>query len=162
MNPAPSAFDTRAGFIAALHWGFDAAMAQGARRIVCCDPDFAEWPLDDEALLQGLVAWLRQPQRRLVLLAAGFDALPRRCPRFTRWRRDWVHAIEAWQPPPELAPALPAVLVADRLVSVHLADALQWRGQASAQAQRARLWSERIDAVLQRSESAFALRTLGL
>ena len=61
--PAPD-IDTRAGFIAAIRWGFDTAFAQSARRIVCVDATFAEWPLDDAGLLQGLTTWLKRPQRR--------------------------------------------------------------------------------------------------
>ena len=55
------AIDSRSGFAAALKWGFDAAFEQGARRIVCCSPDFHDWPWDDPALLQGLTGWLRRP-----------------------------------------------------------------------------------------------------
>ncbi|HSM23007.1 MAG TPA: hypothetical protein VK876_12460, partial [Rubrivivax sp.] len=58
--------DTRAGWQAALRWGFETAIQRGARRITCVDPDFETWPLDDPALLAGLTAWLRLPQRRLV------------------------------------------------------------------------------------------------
>lgn len=154
--------DSRSAFEAALRWGIDTAAAQGARRIVCVDADFADWALDDRGLLDALTRWLRQPQRRLVLLARSFEAVPRRWPRFTRWRRDWAHTIEAWQPPEELASGLPTLLAADSGVCVHLADALHWRGRASLDSPRARLWCEQIDAVLQRSELAFAVNTLGL
>jgi hypothetical protein len=162
MNAELPKIDSLPAFAAALRWGFEAALARDARRIVCADPDFAEWPLDDEALLQGLTPWLRRPQRRLVLLARDYAALPRRRPRFARWRREWTHAIEAWQPPPELQAAMPSLLVCDSGVSVHLADAQQGRGSASLDARRARLWCDRIDALLQRSEPAFAANTLGL
>lgn len=156
------AIDSRAGYVAALKWGFAAAFEQGARRIVCCSPDFADWPLDDAALLQGLTAWLRRPQRRLQLLARSYDEVPRRCPRFSGWRVDWTHAIEAWVAPEELAAELPNVLVSDDAVSVHLIDALHWRGRAEHDPRRARQWCEELDVVLQRSERGFAVNTLGL
>jgi hypothetical protein len=161
-EPVIPAIDSRAGFIAALHWGFGAAFEQGARRIVCCDTAFAEWPLDDAGLLQRLTAWLKRPQRRLVLLARGYDELPRRCPRFTAWRNDWAHAIEAWVAPEEMAADLPTVLVSDGAVSVHLIDALHWRGRAELDQRRARQWCEELDVVLQRSERGFGVNTLGL
>jgi hypothetical protein len=153
--------DTRAAFAAAVKWGFETAVAQGARRIVCCDGDFAAWPLADEPLLQALSGWLRLPQRRLVLLARSYDDVPRRFPRFVAWRRDWAHAIETWQAPEELAADLPALLVAEG-VGVHLIDAAHWRGRASLDVRQARLWTEQLDVVLQRSERAFAANTLGL
>jgi hypothetical protein len=162
MNEPAPAIDSRAGFNAALLWGFRTAMADDARRMVCVDPDFAEWPFDDPGLLQGLTEWLRRPQRRLVLLAASYDAVPRRCPRFNVWRTAWMHAIDAWQPPEDLARDLPTVLVSDGAVSVQLIDALHWRGRVGIDARRARQWCEDIDVLLQRSERAFPARTLGL
>ena len=69
MNPPPT-IDTRESFVAALRWGFETAAAEGARCITCVDPSFEHWPLDDPGLLDGLTAWARLPQRRLVLLAA--------------------------------------------------------------------------------------------
>lgn len=155
--------DSRSAFAAGLRWGFDAAIALDARRIVCSDGDFAEWSmLDDPPLLQQLTGWLQRPQRRLVLLARNYDGVPRRCPRFTAWRRNWLHAVTAWQAPAELAADLPTLLVADHGVSVHLVDTLHWRGRAAVDERRAHQWRERIDAVLQRSEPGFTAKTLGL
>jgi hypothetical protein len=162
-TPAPlPVIDSRSGWRDAVLWGFETAMAQGARRIFAVDPGFAEWPLDDPALLQGLTAWLRLPQRRLVLVAGSFDELPRRCPRFNAWRSPWSHAMEGWQVPEDLARDLPTVLSCDGAVSVQLVDAVHWRGRVALDERRARHWCEEIDVVLQRSERALAVRTLGL
>ena len=161
-SPLPPRIDSRESFSAALRWGFDRAFANGARCIICSDPNFEAWPLNDPALLQQLTAWLRLPQRRLVLLAASYDSVPRQSPRFTTWRRDWAHAIQALQPQPELALDLPTLLIDDRNVSVHLIDPLHWRGRAADDAHTRLLWQEKIDVVLQRSAAAFAVTTLGL
>jgi hypothetical protein len=162
MTPSPPLIDSRSSYAAALSWGFETAIEGGARRIVCTDSDFAVWPWDDAATLDRLTAWLRLPQRSLVLLARDFDALPKHHPRFNAWRRDWVHAIGAWQVPADWPHALPTLLVADRAVSVQLIDKLHWRGRARADEHTAHQWLETIDVVLQRSEPAFAVRTLGL
>jgi hypothetical protein len=154
--------DSRAGFEAALRWGFEQAAARGARRIVCVDRDFVLWPLEDPALLDGLATWLRRPQRELVLLASTFDEVPRRLPRFTAWRRTWAHAVPGWQAPPDLDTALPTLLLDDSAVMVRLIDALHWRGRASLDAQAARPYRDEIDAVLQRCEPAFPATRLGL
>ncbi len=159
---AAPVIDGPAAWQAAVAWGIDAAIARGARRITCVDPDFEHWPLDDVTLLQRLTAWLRLPQRRLVLLARHYDEVPRRHPRFTAWRRDFAHAIEAWQAPQELAHDLPMLLLDDGPISVQLIDDLRWRGRAGADQRAATLWRERIDVVLQRSEPGFAVSTLGL
>ena len=158
----PPVIDSRAAYRAALLWGFDTAIAQGARTITCVDADFVEWPLGDPALLAQLTGWLRLPQRNLVLLAAGYDEVPRQHPRFNAWRRDWTHAMQAWQAPPEMAATLPSLLLDDRSLSVHLVDATHWRGSARLDLRSAHLWHERVDTVLQRSERAFAANTLGL
>jgi len=162
MSDSPPLIDTRESFGAALRWGFESAIADGARCITCVDKDLAEWPLDDAALLQCLTDWLRLPQRRLVLLAASYDTVPQRLPRFTGWRRDWVHCIQAMQAPVEFAAELPTLLLDDRKVSVHLVDHLHWRGRAMSEPRARLLWQERVDVVLQRSEPAFAITTLGL
>ncbi|MBL8305477.1 MAG: hypothetical protein JNM33_02190 [Rubrivivax sp.] len=159
---APPVIDSRAAFRAALLWGFGSAFDEGARRIVCADAHFAEWPLEDAGLLAGLTAWMKRPQRRLVLLGAGFDVVQGRCPRFSAWRADWAHAVEAWQASQDMAADLPTVLTCDRGASVHLIDALHWRGSARQDERAARQWCETLDVVLQRSERAWAVRTLGL
>lgn len=158
----PPKIDSRAAFAAAVRWGFDTAVARGARRIVCVDRDFAEWPLDEPALLDRLTAWLRLPKRRLVLLADRYDEMPRRHARFVRWRADWAHAIDAFSPPAEDAADLPTLLVDDGPVSVQLLDAVHWRGRCEVDPRHAQLWRENVDAVLQRSEPAFPVSHLGL
>ena len=161
MNLPPS-IDTRESFAAALRWGFENAAADGARCISCVDASFEHWPLDDPGLLEGLTAWAKLPQRRLLLLAARYDEVPRRQPRFTAWRRDWAHAVTALQAPQDFAADLPTLLLDDRKTSVHLIDALNWRGRAAVDPRARMLWQEKIDVVLQRSEAGFAVTTLGL
>ncbi|MDE1950387.1 MAG: hypothetical protein KGI35_17325, partial [Burkholderiales bacterium] len=151
-----------ADFAAALNWAFDHSMARPARRIVCVDPSFADWPLDAPALHEKLTAWLRLPQRRLVLLARDFEALPRCHPRFVAWRVDWSHAIETRMPQEGEAPELPTLFVDDADLAVQLVDRRHWRGRAELDAGQARLWRDRIDVVLQRSTPAFAPDSLGL
>ncbi len=162
MNEAIPVIDSRGSFVGALRWGLQQAIAMDARLIHFVDPRFDDWPLDDAEICQGLAGWLRRPGRSLCLLAGSYDEVPRRWPRFTAWRRDWAHAIDAWQAPPELVPGLPTLLLADCGVSVQLVDLDHWRGRAAVDQRRALIWREEIDAVLQRSERAFAVNTLGL
>jgi hypothetical protein len=159
---AEPVIDSRAGFHAAIAWGLEQAVAQQARRIICADHDFADWPWEHQASLDLLGVWLRLPQRRLELLARSYELLPRRAPRFHAWRRDWAHAIDARQVPVDWPGDLPTVMVADVAVSVHLIDAVHWRGQARLDGRTARRWCEVCDVVSQRSEASFPVRTLGL
>lgn len=154
--------DSRAGFSAAVRWGLERAHARAARRIVCVDPDFDDWPLDDPALIETLARFVSLPQRQLVLLATRFDQVPRRHPRFVQWRRHWSHAVVAFSPTEELDAALPTLLLDDGPLVVRLIDRNHWRGRASEDAREARLLRDEIDVVLQRSGPAFAVTELGL
>jgi hypothetical protein len=159
---APPPIDGRTSFVAALHWGLQAAAGRGARRLLCTSTDFDAWPLDDPAWLQALQPWLRLPQRRLVMLAVHYDALPRQHPRFTRWRRDWAHAIDTLAVPDEAAPRLPTLLLDDGPVLVQLTDPVRWRGRAALDAPGAQAWRHEIEALAQQSVPAFAVTSLGL
>jgi len=109
-----------------------------------------------------LTAWLRQPLRQLVLLAGGFEVLARTHPRFTAWRANWAHAIEA-RTPTELDPSdLPTLLLDDGPVLLELFDRERLRGRAAVDAAAARAARDRIDAAVQRSQPAWPVRPLGL
>jgi hypothetical protein len=166
MSDTPAPLPTINGpedFAPAVCWAVQTAQAAGARRIVACDIAFGDiWPWDDAALLQSLVPWLRQPQRRLVLLAGHYDEMARQHPRFVAWRRDWAHAIDAFVAPEELVAQLPTALVDDRSVSVARLDPVSGRGRVSLEPRTRLHWHDQIDAVLQRSSPGFAVTTLGL
>ena len=160
--PRQQAIDSRSGFVDAVHEALDRAMAQRARRMLWADSDFADWPLDDPALLQRLTDWLRLPQRHLVLLASDYELLRRRHARFVACYRIWSHAIAAFSPAEDDVAELPCLLLADRTVLVRLLDKVHWRGWTSTEPASLRLAREQTDALLQRSERAFAATTLGL
>lgn len=162
MSDAPPPITSRSEFVAALHWGFEQAIAGNARRIVCVDADFANWPFNDAALQALLTGWLKLPQRRLVLLATNYDAVQRLHPRFVAWRALWAHAIEAWSPQDGEAPELPTLLLDDRALCVQLFDAVHWRGRAALDARATRLLRDEVDVLLQRSEASFPVNSLGL
>jgi hypothetical protein len=160
--PAAPAIDSAAGFDAALRWAIDAAVSRRARRLLFVDPDFSAWPLDDAALHGMLVDWLRQPGRRLVLVAMQFGEMPRRHPRFEAWRRDWAHVVEGWAPAPDSGVELPTLVVDDGPVVVRLQGTRPWRGRAAIDAREARACRDEVDALLQRCEAAWPVRPLGL
>ena len=107
------AFDTRDGFVAAVHQAMALAAARQARRMIWVDADFADWPIDDAGLVQALGDWLRLPQRRLQLLAVDPEALRRRCPRFMSLYRLWSHAIEVFAPAADDVPGWPCLLLVE-------------------------------------------------
>lgn len=159
--PGPRAIDTRSTFVAALHDATAQALARRSLRMVWVDADFADWPLDDPALLQRLSDWLRLPQRRLQLLALDYEGV-RRCARFVACYRLWSHAISAHAPAQGDAVTLPCLLLADDTALVQLLDKTRWRGWVVTDPTELKAWRERTDAFLQRSEPAFPVTTLGL
>lgn len=167
LSPAgpPPRMDSPAAATAALRWGFAAAIERQARCITCVSTHFETWPLDDPTLLGAFTTWLRLPQRRLVLLSTDFGRLGAALPRFDSWRRDWVHAVPAWRCPADPADPplrLPEALYDDRTISVQVFDAETGRGRASDLPRHALLLAQQTDVVLQRSEPAWPLKTLGL
>ncbi len=163
-NPheAPPRVDSRQAWLAALRWGFTQAMAGPTRRIVCVDSNFDEWPLNAAELHNELTNWLRRPQRQLVLLAAHFNHVALRHPRFVNWRLTWAHAVLPFTAPPEWADTLPSLLLDDTGTLVQLLDPLQWRGRASTSVREAQASREQVEVLLQRGEPAFPAHTLGL
>lgn len=139
---------------AAMPWG-------AARSIWLADPDFADWPLDEPVVLEALGAWLRQGGRQLRIVGVHFDKVERHQPRFSRWRRDWSHAISVVSPaegdlPPELRGLHAAPLWVQWL------EAPDWRLRCSTDARQARLVDAWIADFLQRCEPAWPATTLGL
>jgi hypothetical protein len=158
--PSAARIDGRSDFIAAVQ-GALARAAQGRSRELCfVDPDFEAWPLEDPLVLSALTAWARLPKRQLLIIAGRFDELPRRCPRFTAWRRNWAHVIECRATDVE-ASQIPTLLLAGEH-SLHLADRRRWRGHWLADDSEVGAWREVVDVLLQRSEADFPANTLGI
>ncbi len=158
--PGAARIDGRSEFHAAVQWAL-AQAAQGRARELCfVDPDFEAWPLEDPLVLSALTAWARLPKRQLLIIAGHFDELPRRCPRFTAWRRNWAHVIECRATDVE-ASQIPTLLLAGEH-SLLLADRRQWRGHRLADDSEVSAWREVVDVLLQRSEAGYPANTLGL
>ena len=163
MTPAPEhmPITSRGEFHEALRSAFADAAAQGCREIWLCDIDFADWPLNEPAVIGHLTQWARA-HRKLTLVAQHFDEIPRRHARWMAWRRTWSHVVECRANVELEAGKMPSLLLAPGLVTVRLFDPLRYRGSASRSEADAVHARELIDAVLQRSDEAFPVTSLGL
>lgn len=159
-QPGSVPIDGRSAFTVALRQAMAQAVIAGEREICLVDPDFEIWPLDDAEFLASLAAWGRLPLRRMILVGCNFALVPRRYPRFTQWRGAWAHVVEAHETEVESS-QVPTLVLAGP-ASVLLADRLRWRGHALRSDKEVADWREVVDALLQRSQPAFAANTLGL
>lgn len=132
-----------------------------AREVWLIDRQFSDWPLDDPLVLSALGTWLRQGGRRLQIVGLDFDATARGLPRFARWRRDWMHAIDVFRPVDGDLPAtLWGVLVAP--VLLQRLDAPDWRVRVATDPVRALAARTEVADFLQRCEPSWPATTLGL
>jgi hypothetical protein len=122
----------------------------------------ADWPLGaSPTQIDALTRWARRPGRRFRLIGLHFDELALGNPRLSNWRRNWNHVIEAWQPVGIARSDIPNLLIAGEQV-------IDWRsddppkGFVKHDASASHRASLLVDALLQRSESAWPMVTLGL
>lgn len=164
MSELPEGLVTsRADFVETLTKGISVAAERGCREFCWMDPDFSQWPLSDPAVLDALTRWAL-PHRRLHLLAAQFDTLRSRHPRFVQWRQRFHHVISARQFAPDELPAGGplAAMLAPGLFSLKLLDSRAWRAVCSAETADLIGTREWFDAIEQRAADSFAASTLGL
>lgn len=152
---------SRSDFVQALRDGFALAAAQGCRELLLSDPDFADWPLGEPAVLDHLTRWAFA-HRKLTMLGRHFDEVSRRHARFVSWRRQWSHVIECRSPDGDDEHEVPTVLLAPGLVTLRLLNPIQYRASWSVDEGDAVRAREHLDALLQRSVEAFPATTLGL
>jgi hypothetical protein len=159
-SDAPVRIDGRSEFTAAVRSSLMHAWRQRERELCLVDPDFEIWPLDDNEVLDTLMHWARLPQRRLILVASSFDNVARRFARFTTWRGNFAHVVEAFVT--DVEPSQVPSLLLGGPASLMLADRLRWRGHALSSDKEVADWREVVDVLLQRSEPGFGANTLGL
>jgi hypothetical protein len=152
--------DGRSEFTRAVRHALHHALAARERELCFVDIDFETWPLDDASVLERLNAWARLPQRRLLMVASRYDAVPRRFARFTAWRGTFAHVVEAHAT--EIEPSQVPTLLLAGPASLLLADRQRWRGHLLGSDKEVADWREVVDVLLQRSQPGFAANTLGL
>lgn len=161
MNPSDAVITSRSEFHSALRDAFTEVASVGSRELLLCDPNFADWPLGERAVVEQLGLWASS-HRRLTLLAEDFSELARRHPRWVEWRQTWSHVVHCRTNTELESGQMPTLLLAPGLLSVRLSDPIHHRGQRSHEAAEGLRCRELFDAVLQRSEEGFPASTTGL
>lgn len=161
MMETASRIDGRKDFETAVRDALAQAAAEGWPELYLCDPDFANWPLGERAVVEHLTQWVGG-NRRLTLVALHYDEFARRHPRWVRWRAAWAHVVSCRAAAEIPIDDMPVLLLAPGRLTLQLDDPLRFLGRVSrdpAVGVRAR---ERLDAILQQSGEALPVTTLGL
>ena len=152
---------SRAEFLDAVRSSFEIAAHEGAREILLVDADFADWPLNERAVIESLAAWV-DSRRSLLMFGHSFEEIARRHTRFVEWRRQWAHVVRCRSDPELEASQLPTLLLVPGVSCVRVVDRVHHRGTASNRQVDMAECQEAVDALLQRSVEAFPVTTLGL
>jgi hypothetical protein len=152
---------SRGEFHDALREAFAFIADKGCREVFIADPDFADWPLSERAVIENLTRWA-YAHRKLIVLAEGFDEFPRRHSRWVEWRRQWSHVVECRQVDEADAGLLKGLFLAPGALTLRVLDAEHYRASLSFDPTDGTRIRDALDAVLQRSEEAFPVTTLGL
>jgi hypothetical protein len=152
---------SRGEFHAAIHSAFEQAADAAAREIFLVDPTFADWPLNEIAVIETMSRWI-DSRCKLTLMAHSFEELARRQLRFVEWRRQWSHVIHCRSDDELMIEKIPTLLFVPGIACVRLLDRVHYRGSVSARPVDQVECRESIDALLQRSVEAFPVTTLGL
>lgn len=161
LLPLPEGrFTGRLAFADGIRLALQHAAREGWSMLWFCDPDFADWPLGERAVIETLNAWA-DSGRLLRLLARDFAPLRLQHPRFVQWRITWAHRVEAQACARAAAGDLPSALWTSGWTLERL-DVLRCSGVCSADPARRIALRERIDNAWSRGSPSFAASTLGL
>jgi hypothetical protein len=162
IDPLPEGrFSGRQEFQALVRQAVLQAQARDWPEMVWCDPDFDDWPLADEALVETLRLWVQDGHGRMRMLASDFRPVQARCARFVRWRRDHDHRFDARSSGRNRAAETPSVLWTPEWVLIRLDPVHQQMVASTDKVRRAQL-RQQIDSLWQQSTAGFPATTLGL
>lgn len=142
--------------------GMAVAASQGGD-LLMTDPDFAAWPLGLRTVSEAFDRWVRVAgQARCTVLAAHFEVVPRRHPRWLAWRAKWGHRVRCLEAPPECASAVRPTFMVSGVLGLRLLEGRHGQGVWSRDPATLAAWRQEIDVILQRSHEAMPPTTLGL
>src|SRR5256885_16067665 len=87
------AIATRTEFHDALREAFAEIAQVGCREAWLCDEDFADWPLNERAVIELLTHWAAA-HRMSTVIARVYAVVVLRLPRSVQWRPQWSHDVQ--------------------------------------------------------------------
>ncbi|MDG5975703.1 hypothetical protein H010_10596 [Hydrogenophaga taeniospiralis CCUG 15921] len=150
----------REAFAGLVRQALACAAHEGWPRLVLSDPDFADWPLGERAVVESLQAWAGHG-RHIQFMARDFAPLRQLHPRLVQWRTTWSHLVEAHACTGATGADLPSAIWSPGWTLERL-DVLRCTLVASNDAERRVALRERLDACWHKGSPSFAATTLGL
>jgi len=161
LPPLPTGrLQGRQVFVDTVRLAFEVAAEQGWNHITLSDPDFADWPLGERAVVDALNRWARRG-RTLKMLARHYDPLRLQHPRFVQWRVTWSHLVEAHACMGAAGAELPSAF-GSPVWTLERLDPLRNTLVASTDAERRVALQERVNECWLRSTPSFPASQLGL
>ena len=90
--------ETKSSFQAAVLWGMEQAITNRAFEIIAMDPDFSDWPWEQDEALALLTTFVKMPTRRITFVCETDRAMLQAMPKFVAWRRTWSHTCRMMAP----------------------------------------------------------------
>lgn len=153
-------FDGPSAFAAQVRRVLAQAAGEGWPTLVFSDPDFADWPLGERAVIESLQAWA-SAGRQLQMVAGSFEWVQRQHPRFVTWRRLWDHIVECRVVAGPGAASVPSGLWTPACF-VHRIDPLRSRGVAGVDAASRVALRHAINECFRQGRPGFAASVAGL
>jgi hypothetical protein len=147
-------------FADTVRLAFEVAALEGWSHITLSDPDFADWPLGERAVVDALNRWARRG-RTLKMLARHYDQLRLLHPRFVQWRVTWSHLVEAHACAGAAGAELPSA-IGSPVWTLERLDPLRNTLVGSVDAERRVALQERVNECWLRSTPSFPASQLGL
>lgn len=147
-------------FVDTVRKAFEAAADEGWNHITLSDPDFADWPLGERAVVDALHRWAKRG-RTLKMLARNYDQIRLLHPRFVQWRVTWSHLVEAHACVGAAGAELPSAM-GSPVWTLERLDPLRNTLVASRDAERRVVLQERVNECWLRSSPSFPASQLGL
>lgn len=164
LAPRPSlpegAFDGPRAFAERIRLALAQAATEGWPELVFSDPDFADWPLGERAVVQSLQAWAGAG-RSLRLVAGSFDAFQRQHARFVPWRQRWDHIVQCRECNGPGAAEVPSALWTPAWF-LHRIDPLYSRGLSSSETPARVALRHAIDECFRKGRPGFPASVAGL
>jgi hypothetical protein len=134
--------------------------------LFCLDQDFSHWPLGEAGCVAALSQWVQgHPRAQCTMMASDWSRVAAQHPRWVSWRAPWGHRVLCRSPQPDeggCTQEIHALIVLRGVLGLQVLDSERCIAVWSRKPQVLSRWWQQGDVILQRSQDAMPITTLGL